>query len=630
MRARFYDILYVIDAATGAFKPAANGTATLYEDDTTDPLVATIYAAGTGGSTLSNPVTADSDGALEFYLDVPQDVNMLVTAPGLGSITIPHARVEPSWETPRTRQFAVGDAFVPDGNLFLVNETTSDNIGQSASIETNVTAGTGGDYSALRVVMREMTTANNQSHAAEIHGLWTSGDGSQFRSALTVTAQGTMSGDTGVQQNALRIISVPAVWGMVGGQDMDNAILIQQGDADFLAFLRAYDKTGALKALWEKDGKITAGHLMPLAGSTYDLGSAAGALYYRAVYAQNVLVSANGSAVGPTLAFINDTTSGHYLIASNRLGRSINSTLVEELNSGGVIQKQAVTVEPISDPAVPSSGVKIWQSTDGYAYGTTSAGLVRGVATNDRERFLAALLTLCGDVRLLWLPSPGTTTTTTDESLTGRTLTYDATIAARLSRLGIGQAVTFNGSSQYANTPDTANLSFGNGTTDSAMSLVFVGNVTNTAAQRMILSKYGALGSGTGAEWQWMVHSDDTLILEIVDDSAGVACFRQSSAAITMGSTVMLGATYSGVGGASAGNGMALYQNGLAITSSASNNASYVAMEDKTAVVELGSRAVHSSAFFQGSMSLVVLCQKQLSASEMWAIYRIAKWYFSL
>lgn len=208
----------------------------------------------------------------------------------------------------RFARLGVGDAAAPDGNLFLVNETTSDSIGQTASIETNVTAGSGGDYSALRVVMREMTTANNQSHAAEIHGLWSSGDGSQFRSGLTITVQGTMAGDSGVQQNAIRLISIPTTWTMVGGQDMDNALVVQQGDVDFNTYLRFYNKTGVLKGLWEKTGQITAGTLIPLTGSTHDLGSAAGALYYRASYIENNITAANGTAAGPTITFLNTTT----------------------------------------------------------------------------------------------------------------------------------------------------------------------------------------------------------------------------------------------------------------------------------------------------------------------------------
>src|SRR4051812_44174897 len=80
------------------------------------------------------------------------------------------------------------------------------------------------------------------------------------------------------------------------------------------------------------------------------------------------------------------------------------------------------------------------------------------------------LLPILGDCRLLWMPRAGDAATAlTGETSTGRVVTYDATVAARISSLGRGYAQTFDGAANYGTTPDTADLSFGNGTTDNPM-----------------------------------------------------------------------------------------------------------------------------------------------------------------
>ena len=48
-----------------------------------------------------------------------------------------------------------------------------------------------------------------------------------------------------------------------------------------------------------------------------------------------------------------------------------------------------------------------------------------------RDAFYHGLLALLGDVRLLWTPETGETTTSTDRSRNARVITYDATVAAR-------------------------------------------------------------------------------------------------------------------------------------------------------------------------------------------------------
>lgn len=248
------------------------------------------------------------------------------------------------------------------------------------------------------------------------------------------------------------------------------------------------------------------------------------------------------------------------------------------------------------------------------------------VVMTPRQQFLAELLTLLGDTRALFLPKPSDTTTSTDESLTGRVYTHDATIAARLASLGLGYYTTFNGSDDYASTPDTANLEFGNGSVDQAFSVVALVNVTNTANYRGIASKYVG-GSG----YAFYVDNADKLTFQIGDASAAKFPLRVSDAAITQGSWHLMAGTYSAAtGGATAMNDVTLYQDAIAVASTAANEALYVAMEADAGLGYIGIRSGTADIPFQGSIALVAICQTNLLASDHWAIKKLVNAYFGL
>lgn len=261
-------------------------------------------------------------------------------------------------------------------------------------------------------------------------------------------------------------------------------------------------------------------------------------------------------------------------------------------------------------------------------------GRVAGVIEYDsaqlaqmRQQFEAALLAITGDTRLFWMAQSGDTTTSTGKSLNAGTITWDATVAARLSALGLGYTQTFDASANYGTIPDNDIYSFGNSSTDSAVSFLALANVTDTAAVRVFTAKYG----GTANEWEFQVAATDALQLLVTDQSAGASAFRASSTAITQGSWALFGATYSAAtGGSTAANDMTLYQNGVVKASTATNNSggTYVAMENLTGAVAIGATSGGGNKF-NGSMALVLICQKNLSASDHWAIYKLTKAYFN-
>lgn len=258
---------------------------------------------------------------------------------------------------------------------------------------------------------------------------------------------------------------------------------------------------------------------------------------------------------------------------------------------------------------------------------TDNLAQISNSRTQMRQQFESALLAITGDTRLFWMAQSDDTTTSTGKSLNAGTITWDATVASRLSALGLGYAQTFNGTSQYGTIPDNDIYSFGTGTADSAFSIFALANITDTAALRTIVAKFG----GVANEWELVISSADKLQLALYDQSAAVSPnLTQTTATTHQGAWCLYGATYSAAtGGATAANDMALYENGLAVAGTAGNNASYVAMENLGSAVAIGSNSAHSTGWYPGSLALVALVAKAMSASEMWAAYKLIKGYYN-
>ena len=245
---------------------------------------------------------------------------------------------------------------------------------------------------------------------------------------------------------------------------------------------------------------------------------------------------------------------------------------------------------------------------------TASISLLDSNRRMTKDRFIDELRAVsAGNLRALWLPAPSDTTTNILKP-DGRVWTNSATIAGRVSYQGNGILVSFNGTDQYAETTDTASLSVGNGTADGPLSIIALANVTNTAASRILFSKFNA--TTTQREYSLQITAGDTLQMTLFDESSDGVPFRPSDAAITQGSLRLLGATYSAAtGGATAANDITLYQDGALIASTANNAAGYVAMEDTTSAVRVGDHP-DGGAPFSGSIGFVAVYAAELTAAQ--------------
>lgn len=258
-----------------------------------------------------------------------------------------------------------------------------------------------------------------------------------------------------------------------------------------------------------------------------------------------------------------------------------------------------------------------------------------------RAAFVSGIYALAGEgkVDLLFLPSLGDTTTSTTSDHNAATVTWDATVASRLSPQGSGVVQTFNGTDQVGTSPDANRYSYGDGSYDSPFSILFWGTPADAADNIAIVSKYDIL---TSNRREWYLRVDDTtavLRFTVRDESASVSPSITSDAAITLGSPIMLGATYkgtrfSGSRGEVAMNEVTLYVNGASVAATAANNASYVAMENLAGRLAIGGTLVGSSGAlsepFSSSVLCVALLSRVLSAGEVFAAKEMGNTYWGL
>ena len=174
----------------------------------------------------------------------------------------------------------------------------------------------------------------------------------------------------------------------------------------------------------------------------------------------------------------------------------------------------------------------------------------------------------------------------------------------------------FDGVDDFVNVPYNSNLSFGNGTSDSAFSISLWVKLSGTNTIEAPISKYGI-----PSRREYMIYIVNQKVRLLIQDSSksGVRIV-ESSSAISVGSWVHLVGTYNGVGGANAQNGMNIYIDGILATTSDIVLGTYVAMERSFQPVQIG-RYFNGVEYLAGNTDEVAIFNSELSASDVTAIY---------
>ncbi len=183
---------------------------------------------------------------------------------------------------------------------------------------------------------------------------------------------------------------------------------------------------------------------------------------------------------------------------------------------------------------------------------------------------------------------------------------------------GIVPGVKSNGNDEYYDISDDSYYSFGDDTNDSPCSFGAFIKIAAGTVNNVIMGKYG--GSQATREYYFALNTAEKLALALRDRGADLLIDRTSDAAISsLGAYGLLGATYDGAGGASAADTIVLYENGASVASTATNNASYVAMNDSTQVFGVLRANGLSASSMDGSAALGFIVPRELTADN-WAM----------
>ena len=255
------------------------------------------------------------------------------------------------------------------------------------------------------------------------------------------------------------------------------------------------------------------------------------------------------------------------------------------------------------------------------------------VSPGELHSALLPLMTVMGDIRGLWPMQERTGVSATDYGPNGNTLTiYKAveTFAALPSTWDRLPYYNFVGTS-YENLvrADDSDFSFGNGSTDSAFSIICVFEMgASSIYPQCIIGKWNTTSGAETREWLMQLDSSKCLEALLYDDTANAQIGRNCSTPLTAGTRYVCVVTYDG-GSISAG--IKVYLNGVRADDTDDEAGSYVAMNDLTAQLTMGCRFSPTSInYFVGKIGLTAVCAKELTAAEVWNITQFLKGMMNL
>jgi len=283
-------------------------------------------------------------------------------------------------------------------------------------------------------------------------------------------------------------------------------------------------------------------------------------------------------------------------------------------------------------------------NNDAFALGLETNGVVRlnisatgevsGDVFSDQQSYESAgkVLDVLTDPKLLmvWVEAP--TTAPQDLSSNNHDGVYNGTMtSADQIQKGFVHALDLDGTDDYVSIADNADFSFGDGTDDSAFSVGGYIEVVDHTAVQSILSKRDDTTASEAREWDFQLDSTENLKLKLWDESVDILTERTSDSPLSIGYHFVV-AAYDGSGGATAANGITLYVDGVAVASTATNDGSYVAMEDTATSVFVGARTGTAAVagFFQGNMGMQFITKEKLSAFDVWKLYIKTRGYYNL
>jgi hypothetical protein len=186
----------------------------------------------------------------------------------------------------------------------------------------------------------------------------------------------------------------------------------------------------------------------------------------------------------------------------------------------------------------------------------------------------------------------------------------------------INTCLNFDGIDCVVITNDHDELSFGNGTTDSAFSVAAWVYFDGYGSSQGILSKWADTTGAEAREWSVTVQASKPLLI-LYDESANRWSQRRASNAISIGWHFLV-VSYDGTGGANADDGITWYVDGDEVSTYGSTDAGYIAMENTATKVIIGGYYTTAGIplfFWRDKLDNVILFNKELSPAEISSLY---------
>lgn len=161
---------------------------------------------------------------------------------------------------------------------------------------------------------------------------------------------------------------------------------------------------------------------------------------------------------------------------------------------------------------------------------------------------------------------------------------------------------------------DSADFSFDD-SGDNPFSIAAWIYVTVFGDSQAIVSKYQT----DKREWLFYMDSLRKLYFVLFDESATVSPYVLADNALSTGWHFVV-ATYDSTGGATAANGVKIYVDGSLVDSTARNNANYVAMENLTGIVQIGS-SYNMADYFQDKIDNVIIFDIELNVAQVSSLW---------
>lgn len=279
-----------------------------------------------------------------------------------------------------------------------------------------------------------------------------------------------------------------------------------------------------------------------------------------------------------------------------------------------------------------SSGMSITLSTSGFNFDT---GPVYGYSINNQNthRMAGSTLETMGSTCKLLLGWYTPITTETDLSGATHDATYISMETTDQGTKGSAWIITPDGSAEYVTVADHNDFSFNSGgASDTAFSMGGIINVADTSGNQTLVAKWDATSGAELREWEINLTSAEKIQVAIYDESANVQTVRLTDSALSTGYHFWT-VTYDGAGGATAGNTIKIYVDGILVASTATNNGSYVAMENLATVVSIGALKGTGGTytdFMTGAMGMTFIDAAELTAAQVWRMYEKTRGFYNL